>query len=51
MTVFGSANINDRSILGERDSEVAVIGEDAEMIDGKMNGPERQTLPSGQVLS
>ena len=38
VTIIGSANINDRSLLGERDSEVAVIIEDLDMIDGKMNG-------------
>ena len=37
VAIIGSANINDRSMLGYRDSEVAVIFEDAEMIDGKMN--------------
>jgi phospholipase D1/2 len=37
VTIIGSANINDRSMLGGRDSEVAVIVEDVEMIDGKMN--------------
>ena len=31
------ANINDRSMLGSRDSEVAVIIEDTEMLDTKMN--------------
>ena len=38
-TIIGSANINDRSMLGSRDSEVAVILEDKDfdtrMIDGK----------------
>ena len=38
VAIIGSANINDRSMLGERDSEVAVIVEDVEMIDSKMNG-------------
>ena len=38
VSIIGSANINDRSMLGERDSEVAVIIEDLDMIDGKMNG-------------
>ena len=38
VAIIGSANINDRSMLGERDSEVAVIIEDLDMIDGKMNG-------------
>lgn len=37
VTIVGSANINDRSMLGERDSEIAVIVEDVDMIDGKMN--------------
>ena len=38
VTIIGSANINDRSMLGSRDSEVAVIIEDTRLIDGKMNG-------------
>ena len=38
MTVIGSANINDRSMLGYRDSEVDVIIEDKDMIEGQMNG-------------
>lgn len=37
LTIIGSANINDRSMLGERDSEIAVIVEDVDMVDGKMN--------------
>lgn len=37
VSIIGSANINDRSMLGGRDSEVAVIVEDVEMINGKMN--------------
>ena len=31
------ANINDRSMLGSRDSELAVLIEDTEMVDGVMN--------------
>ena len=38
VAIIGSANINDRSMLGDRDSEVAVIIEDNEMMEGKMNG-------------
>lgn len=34
----GSANINDRSMLGKRDSEVAVIVEDSEVVDSVMDG-------------
>lgn len=37
-TIIGSANINDRSMLGSRDSEVAVMIEDVDMIEGQMNG-------------
>ena len=38
VAITGSANRNDRSMQGERDSEVAVIIEDLDMLDGKMNG-------------
>jgi len=38
LTIIGSANINDRSMLGDRDSEVNVIIEDKVMIDGTMDG-------------
>ncbi|KAI8973863.1 hypothetical protein BDB01DRAFT_854129 [Pilobolus umbonatus] len=38
IVICGSANINDRSLLGNRDSEIAVIVEDTDMIDSKMNG-------------
>ena len=38
VAIIGSANINDRSMLGDRDSEVAVIIQDKEMMEGKMNG-------------
>ncbi len=38
ITIIGSANINDRSMRGDRDSEVAVVIEDKDMIDGRMNG-------------
>lgn len=37
LAIIGSANINDRSMLGGRDSEIAVMVEDVDMIDGKMN--------------
>ncbi len=38
----GSANINDRSMLGKRDSEVAVIFEDSETTLSVMDGQEYQ---------
>ncbi|XP_067107933.1 phospholipase D1 [Osmerus mordax] len=40
--IIGSANINDRSMLGKRDSEVAVIIEDSETVTAVMDGQEYQ---------
>uniref|UniRef100_A0A674DNJ1 Phospholipase n=1 Tax=Salmo trutta TaxID=8032 RepID=A0A674DNJ1_SALTR len=40
--IIGSANINDRSMLGKRDSEVAVIIEDSETVTAVMDGLEYQ---------
>ena len=42
LAIIGSANINDRSMLGDRDSEVAVIIQDNDLIEGKMNGQPYQ---------
>ena len=36
--LIGSANINDRSLLGSRDSEVGVVLEDQEFVNSTMNG-------------
>lgn len=36
--IIGSANINDRSLLGTRDSEIAVLVEDLKIAESKMNG-------------
>lgn len=41
----GSANINDRSMLGKRDSEVAVIVEDTETVTSVM---DEQTYQAGK---
>ncbi|XP_030545569.1 phospholipase D zeta 1 isoform X3 [Rhodamnia argentea] len=38
MSLIGSANINDRSLLGSRDSEIAVLIEDKELVDSTMGG-------------
>lgn len=38
ITLIGSANINDRSLLGSRDSEIGVLIEDKEFVDSYMNG-------------
>lgn len=43
--VSGSANINDRSMLGKRDSEVAVIIEDSEKVASVMDGQEYEAGP------
>ncbi|XDV47648.1 hypothetical protein PO909_017223 [Leuciscus waleckii] len=40
--IIGSANINDRSMLGKRDSEVAVIYEDIQTVKSVMDGQEYQ---------
>ncbi|XP_012851481.1 PREDICTED: phospholipase D p1-like, partial [Erythranthe guttata] len=36
--LVGSSNINDRSLLGSRDSEIAVLIQDKEFIDSSMDG-------------
>ncbi|KAK3160706.1 hypothetical protein QOZ80_1BG0063280 [Eleusine coracana subsp. coracana] len=38
MTLIGSANINDRSLLGSRDSEIGMIIEDKEVVNSMMDG-------------
>ncbi|XP_062197558.1 phospholipase D zeta 1-like isoform X2 [Phragmites australis] len=38
MTLIGSANINDRSLLGSRDSEIGMIIEDKEVVSSTMDG-------------
>ncbi|CAF0819823.1 unnamed protein product [Adineta steineri] len=38
MCICGSANINDRSLQGSRDSEFCLVVSDTEMIDSKLNG-------------
>ncbi|XP_031439630.1 phospholipase D1 isoform X2 [Clupea harengus] len=48
--IIGSANINDRSMLGKRDSEVAVIYEDTETVTSVMDGEEYQAGPFGLNL-
>uniref|UniRef100_A0A1I8MGT7 Phospholipase n=1 Tax=Musca domestica TaxID=7370 RepID=A0A1I8MGT7_MUSDO len=44
VVICGSANINDRSMIGKRDSEIAAIITDNEFEDGRMNGNK---YPSG----
>uniref|UniRef100_A0A8C8S5I9 Phospholipase n=1 Tax=Pelusios castaneus TaxID=367368 RepID=A0A8C8S5I9_9SAUR len=40
--IIGSANINDRSLLGKRDSELAVLAEDTELVPSLMAGEPYQ---------
>ncbi|CAM4768626.1 unnamed protein product [Rotaria magnacalcarata] len=40
--LIGSANINDRSLVGDRDSEISVLLEDTEFVRGMMNGQQIQ---------
>lgn len=42
MCICGSANINDRSLLGSRDSELSVVINDVEMIDSQLNGQKQE---------
>uniref|UniRef100_A0A4W3HP38 Phospholipase n=1 Tax=Callorhinchus milii TaxID=7868 RepID=A0A4W3HP38_CALMI len=43
--IIGSANINDRSMLGKRDSEMAVIVQDTATVPSVMDGAEYQAGP------
>ncbi|CAH2091665.1 unnamed protein product [Euphydryas editha] len=46
--ICGSANINDRSMIGKRDSEIAVLLEDEEFEDGIIN---ERPFPCGKLAS
>lgn len=48
--VPGSANINDRSMLGSKDSEMAVFVEDEERVPSVMGGEEYQAGPLALAL-
>ena len=47
VTLIGSANINDRSLCGDRDSELAMVCEEKEKVSGKLAGKEYQK--SGRI--
>ncbi|CAO3693092.1 unnamed protein product [Umbelopsis ramanniana] len=40
IVICGSANLNDRSQLGTRDSEIAMMIEDTDMVPSRMNGTD-----------
>ncbi|XP_038150447.1 phospholipase D2 [Cyprinodon tularosa] len=48
--IIGSANINDRSMLGSRDSELAVFVEDQERVPSIMGGQEYEAGPLALAL-
>ncbi|XP_073887508.1 phospholipase D1 isoform X6 [Macaca fascicularis] len=48
--IIGSANINDRSMLGKRDSEMAVIVQDTETVPSVMGGEKYQAGRFAQGL-
>lgn len=50
LLLSGSANINDRSMLGSRDSELAILVEDEERVPSVMNGEEYQAGPLALAL-
>ncbi|WPN32697.1 phospholipase D-like domain-containing protein [Pseudomonas sp. P5_109] len=44
VAILGSANINDRSLCGTRDSELAVIVRDSDSTDAKLDGTHNQKV-------
>ncbi|XP_029471136.1 phospholipase D1 isoform X1 [Rhinatrema bivittatum] len=48
--IIGSANINDRSMMGKRDSEMAIIVQDTETVPSLMNGEEYTAGRFAQTL-
>ncbi len=48
MVICGSANINDRSLLGNRDSEFCIVINDTEHEPGRLNG---QSVVVGKFCS
>ncbi|KAF9181195.1 hypothetical protein BGZ51_005587 [Haplosporangium sp. Z 767] len=50
LIICGSANINDRSQVGYRDSEIAIIIEDTEMVPSFMNGVPYQVGKMAHTL-
>jgi len=48
IAVLGSANINDRSLLGDRDSELAVLMHDGDTMTAPLNG--KHSYPVGRTI-
>ncbi|CAG8593228.1 13349_t:CDS:10, partial [Racocetra persica] len=48
--IIGSANLNDRSQLGNRDSEIAILVEDKQTVPTRMNGQEYEASKFAYTL-
>jgi len=48
--VIGSANLNDRSMMGDRDAEICAIVEEPNLVDGKMGGRPFKVSPFARDL-
>ena len=49
-TLIGSANINDRSMLGKRDSELAIVVDDTNFVSGSFAGKKVKVGRFGHSL-
>lgn len=49
--IMGSSNLNDRSQCGDRDSEIAMVVQDQDMIPSKMNGNDVCIFNSDTFIS
>lgn len=50
IVIMGSANINDRSLKGQRDSELAVYIQDKTIVTAPLNGKETEVMKFGHEL-
>ncbi|ORY93035.1 hypothetical protein BCR43DRAFT_496218 [Syncephalastrum racemosum] len=48
--IMGSSNLNDRSQCGDRDSEIAMVVEDQDMIPSRMNGKDYEAARFAATL-
>ena len=48
--ICGSANINDRSMKGSRDSEIAVVIQDQQTLDSKLGGKDAKVAQFSHSL-
>ncbi len=50
IVIMGSANINDRSLKGQRDSELAVYIQDKAIVKASLNGKQTEVMKFGHEL-